>query len=317
MKRREFIAIIGGAAAWPVAVRAQQSKVPKLGVLVVANPEPFWTKFREGLRDLGYVDGENIQIEFRSAEGKPNLLPDLASDLVRLKVNIIVASSTLAVQAAKQATNEIPIVMAPAGDPVGTGLIASLSRPGGNVTGVSSTTAELAGKTLELIRDLLPSVSRVAVLANAADPFTKSFLEQIQLAAQTMGIDIQLFMLRAAEEFDTTFSKIDRQRADAVIIQPSLPHDRAIELALKHRLPAVSPRRAFAGEGGFMSYAPSPGLFRRVAVYVDKILKGSNPADLPVEQPTKFELVINLKTAKALGLTVPPSLLARADEVIE
>ena len=310
--------LIGGAAAWPLATRAQPTKVPRLGVLLVANREPFSRLFWEGLRELGYIDGQNIQIEFRSAEGKLNLLPELAAELVRLKVDIIVASETPSVQAAKRATNKIPIVMAPSGDPVGTGLIANLARPGGNVTGLSAATAELAGKSLELIREILPSASRVAALADPTNPFTKPFLEQIQIAAQTIGIKIEVIMVRGTEEFDAVFAEMDRKRIEAVIVQPTLPRGRIVDLVQKHRLPAVSGNRAFADAGGLMSYSASlADRYRNAAPYVDKILKGAKPADLPVQQPTKFELVINLKAAKALGLTVPPTLLARADEVIE
>ena len=319
MKRREFITLLGGAAVtWPLAVRAQQARVPRLGVLIVANPEPFASLLRKELRELGYVEGQSIHIEFRSADGKPNQLPILAAEFVGLKVDIIVANQTPAAQAAKQATNEIPIVMASAGDPVGTGLIASLARPGGNVTGLSGTTTELAGKILELIREMLPSSRRVGVLANPTDAFTKPFLEQIRVAAGTIGIEFGSFMIHRVEEFDAAFAEMNRQRVDVVIVQPSLPRQRALDLALKNRLPTVSPTRTFAAEGGLMSYAASiADQYRKAAIYVDKILKGERPADLPVEQPTKFELVINLKTAKALGLDIPPMLLARADEVIE
>ena len=257
-------------------------------------------------------------VEVRSAEGKPNFLPALAAKLVRLKVDIIVAFQTPAVQAAKQATNTIPIVMAPAGDPVGTGLVASLARPGGNVTGASSTTAEVAAKTLELIREIRPAARSVAVLANVADPFTKPLLEQIQSAGRLLGIEIRPAMVRGPEEFDAAFAEWVKARVDAVIIQPSLPRKRAIDLALKHRLLSASPTRLFVEAGGLISYAASPrDNSRKAATYVDKILKGAKPADLPVEQPTKFELVVNLKTAKALGLKIPETILFRADRVIE
>lgn len=319
MQRREFIALLGGAAAlWPLVARAQQSKVPRLGVLLVGNREPFSKLFWVGLRELGYIDGQNLQIEFRSAEGKLERLPELAAELVRLKVDIIIASETPSVQAAKRATNEIPIVMAPSGDPVGTGLIANLARPGGNITGLSAAAAELAGKSLELIREILPSVSRVAALADPTNPFTKPFLEQIQLAGRTIGVEIQAVMVRETEEFDVAFSEMERNRIEAVIVQPTLPRARIVDLVQKHRLPAVSGNRAFADAGGLMSYAGSlVDRYKNAAPYVDKILKGAKPADLPVQQPTRFELVINLKTAKALGLTIPPALLGRADEVIE
>jgi putative ABC transport system substrate-binding protein len=322
MSRRGMIgalAALGGAAAFrPVAARAQETKTPRIGVLIPANPEPWLREFRQGLRDLGYVEGRNIAIELRSADGRPNLLPDLAADLVRLKVDIIVASQTPAATAAKRATAEIPIVMAAAADPVGTGLIQSLARPGGNVTGLSGTTAEVAVKTLELIREMLPSARRVAVLANATDPFTRPFLDQLQSAGRTLNIEVRPVMVHEAEKLEASFAEIDRERPDAVIVQPSLPRAQAAALAVKRRLPVVSPTRAFGEEGGLMSYSASfSDAHRRAAVYIDKILKGARPADLPVEQPTRFELVVNLKTAKALGIEVPRTILERADEVIE
>ena len=238
---------------------------------------------------------------------------------MRLKVDVIVASQTPAVHAAKRATNQIPIIMAPAGDPVGTGLIASLARPGGNVSGLSANATEIAGKCLEIIREMLPKARRVAVLANSTDPFAKPFLEELQIATRTIGFDFQAIMIRGAEEFDVAFGQIDREQVAAVIIQPSLrPRMRTIDLARKYGLPSVSPTSAFIEEGGLMSYAASnTEQFREAAVYVDKILKGSKPADLPVQQPTKFELGINFKTAKELGLTLPPTLVARADMLIE
>jgi putative ABC transport system substrate-binding protein len=318
MRRREFITLVGGAVALPIAAQAQQINVPKLGILLVGNREPFSRLFHEGLREFGYVDGQNIEFVLRSAEGRLSLLPELAAELVRLKVDIIVASETPSVQAAKRATSQIPIVMAPSGDPVGTGLIASLARPGSNVTGLSAATAELAGKSLELIREIMPAASRVAALADPTNAFTKPFLEQINLAAKTVGVEIQVVMVRRTEEIGAAFAEMIGKRIDAVIVQPTLPRTPIIDQLQKHRLPAVSGNRAFADSGGLMSYAGSlADRYRNAAPYVDKILKGAKPADLPVQQPTKFELVINLKTAKALGLTVPPTLLARADEVIE
>jgi putative ABC transport system substrate-binding protein len=319
MKRRQLIRLLSSAAlAWPLAARSQQVRLPTIGVLLVGNLEPFWSQFREGLRDFGYVDGQNIKIEFRSGEGKLGILPDLAADLVRLKVDLIVASETPAVQAAKQVTSTIPIVMAPSGDPVGTGQVASLAKPGGNVTGLSAATAELAGKSLELLRELLPSVRRVAALADPTNPFTKPFLEQIKRAGQALSIEIDVHMVRGADEFEAAFAAMTSARVDAVIVQPTLPRKRAVELVLQHRLPAVSGNRAFADAGGLMSYAASlADRYREAAAYVDKILKGRNPGDLPVQQPTKFELVVNLKTATALGLTIPPNLLLRADELIK
>src|SRR5437868_13017569 len=321
MRRRKFIGLLGGAAAMrALAAQAQQPKMPTIGALVIGNinPEQFWREFRQGLRDLGYVEGQNIRFEFRSAEGHLERLPELAAELVRLKVDIIVTWFTPTDVAARQATDKIPIVMAETGDPIGTGLVASLPRPGGNVTGIASATAELAGKSVQLIRDMLPSARRVTVLANATDPFVKPFLEQVQLGGAATGTTINAVRISSNEEMETTFAGMEKDRPDAVIVQRSLPSKRAAELALEQRVPAVSVPRWFAEEGGLMSYCPKYAeLFHRAAAYVDKILKGAQPADLPVEQPTHFELVINMKTAKALGIDVPPTLLARADDVIE
>jgi putative ABC transport system substrate-binding protein len=322
MRRREFMSLFGAAAAvWPLAGRAQQpAKLPTVGALVIGStdPEQFWRDFRQGLRDLGYVEGQNIRFEFRSAQGQANRVPELAAELVRLKVDVIVTWFTPPTQAAKQATHEIPIVMADTGDPIGTGLVASLPRPGGNVTGIASVTAELAGKSVQLIRDMLPSARRVTALANATDPFSKPFLEQIKLGGEATGTTINPVRIGGNEELEAAFAAMEKDRPDAVIVQPSLPSKRAAELALKQRVPAVSVPRWFAEEGGLMSYSPRyADLFHKAAVYVDKILKGAHPADLPVEQPTHFELVINMKTAKALGLAIPETFVLRADEVIE
>ncbi len=320
MRRREAVALLGAtilAGALQRPTLAQRSR-PVIGVLLVGGREPFAGQFLDGLRELGYLDGQSIQLEWRSAEGKLNALPDLAAELVRQKVDIIVASETPAVHAAKRATTDIPIVMAPAGDPLGTGLVASLARPGGNVTGLSAATAELAGKSIEIVREILPSMRRVAALADPGNPFSKPFLEQIHLAARTAGVAVYVANVRAPEEFEAAFAEIERARAEAVIVQPTLPRQRPIELALRHRLPSASGNRAFPDGGGLLSYAASlADRHRNAAVYVDRILKGAKPADLPVQQPVKYELVINLKTAKALGLTVPATMLGRADEVIE
>jgi putative ABC transport system substrate-binding protein len=319
MRRRVFVILLGGAAAWPLAVLAQpRGRIPVIGYLIPANPEPVFGYFKEGLQKLGYVEGRNIHIEFRSAEGKSERLAGLAAELVRLNVDILVAAQTPAITAAKQATSQIPIVMAGAGDPVGTGLIASLARPGGNITGTSSTTAEVGGKLLELFREVLPSAKRVAVLVNATDPFGKPFLEQLQTAARTIKLEISPTMIRETSELSAAFPDMVKRRTDVVIVQPSLPRKTAAELSLKHRLPAVAPSGAFPDEGGLMSYSATVSdVHRETAVYVDKILKGAKPADLPVQQPTKFELVVNLKTAKALGITIPRTILLRADRVIE
>lgn len=318
--RRELIAALGGAVAWPHAVRAQQPKVPTIGALVIGNisPEEFWREFRQGLRDLGYIEGQNIRFEFRSAEGQIDRLPELAGELVRLKVDVIVTWFTPTAVAAAKATREIPIVMAETGDPIGTGLVKSLSQPGGNVTGIASVAAELAGKSVQLIRDMLPSARRVTALANVTDPFSNPFLKQIQLGGEATGTAIKPIKISNDEEFESAFVAMEKDRPDAIIVQPSLPSRRAAQLALQHHVPAVSVPRWFVDEGGLMSYsAIYADLFRKAAVYVDKILKGTQPADLPVEQPTRFELAINMKTANALGITVPPTLLSRADELIE
>lgn len=322
MRRREFLALLGGAvAARPFVARAQQQpRLPVVGVLVagIPDPKPFWTVFREALGDLGYVEGRNIQFEFRSAEGDRNRLDALAAELVRANVDIIVTWQTPTTTAAKRATDRIPIVMADSGDPVGTGLIASLARPGGNVTGMAGMTAELAGKSVEFIRDMLPSSTTIAALCNGPDPFSKPFLAQIELGGRTVGVAIKPMILAGSHELDAAFTTMRDERVDAVIVQPSLPANRTAELALGNRLPAVSVPRQFAEEGGLMSYSPRQDeIYRTAATYVDKILKGASPAEIPVEQPTKFELVLNLKTAKALGLTFPPRLLALAETVIE
>jgi putative ABC transport system substrate-binding protein len=320
MKRREFITLLSGAAAaWPFAARAQQPAVPVVGVLVQGTPppEPFLKALRDGLWDAGYTEGRNIQLEIRSAEGRADLLPEKAAELVRLKVDVIVAYQTPTATAAHRATSEIPIVMAGVGDPVGTGLIASLVRPGGNVTGTSAGGAEVAGKGLELIREVLPSARRIAVLANETDPFTRPYLAQLGAAARNLGMEMEAVMTRPAAALEPAFEIMTGNRADAVIIQGSLVRKEAVELALKHRLPSLA-TAGLARAGAMMSYSASfAELHRETAAYVDKILKGAKPADLPVAFPTKFELIINLKTAKAIGLEVPPALLARADEVIE
>ena len=319
MRRRTFITLLGSTAAWPLAALAQpRGRIPVVGYLIPINPEPVFGYFKEGLQKLGYVEGRNIHLELRSAEGKSERLAGLAAELVRLKVDILVAAQTPAITAAKQATDQIPIVMAGSADPVGTGLIASLARPGGNITGTTGTTAQMGSKTLELVRQIMPSAKRVAVLANATDPFTKSFLDQLQRAGRTLSLEISPIMIRETSEFGAAFPDMVKRRTDIVIVQPSLQRRIAAEMALKHRLPAVSPTGAFPDEGGLMSYSANlADMHGGAATYVDKILKGAKPADLPVQQPTKYELIVNLKTAKALGLTIPQSILLRADRVIE
>ncbi len=318
MRRREFFTLIGGAvASWPLAASAQQIKMPTLGILVVGDKEPFFSAFEEELRLLGYVPGQSIQIVFRGAEGQPGRLAPMASELVALNVDILIGVLTPAAMALKQASSTIPIVMY-SGDPVAVGLVASLARPGANITGMSSTTADLSGKNLELIREVLPSARRVAVLANGTDPFAKPFLAQLQSGADALGMELRSVMAGAIPEFDALFTEIMKWRPDAVVVQPSLQRRPIIELALRHGLALVAPSRAYTFDGGLMSYSSQvDDGYRAMAIYVDKILKGSKPADLPIQQPTKFVLAVNLKTAKALGLTVSSSLLARADEVIE
>jgi len=320
MNRRDVIALVAGAAALrPQFSAAQQAKVPTVGVLLVQSPgsEQFWRGLKEALRGLGYVEGRNIRFEYRSDEGQQNRLPELAAELVRLKVDVIVTWFTPAAHAAKDATRDIPIVMS-SGAAVETGLVASLARPGGNITGTSGMAAELDGKMVELVREMLPSAHRVAALANASDPFSKPFLKEIEMAGQATKTTIDAIRLRGPDELDAAFSALQKDRPDAVIVQPSLGLERPATLALQYRMPALEHFREFAEAGGLMSYSFDEGeIYRSTAVYVDKILKGAKPADLPVEQPTKFELIVNLKTAKALGLTVPQSFLGRADEVIE
>lgn len=317
VRRRGVIKLLAVAAAWPAAAWAQAKKKARLGVLVVSNPEPFVGLLKQRLRALGYVDGQDIQIEVRSAQGRLEQMPRLAADLVGLKPDILIGWQTPPVHALKQATTTIPIVMM-AGDPLGTGVITNLARPGGNITGVSATTALLGGKTLELIRELLPSAKRVAVLANASDPFTKPFLAQLEEGRRAAAMDTRSQLVGGPDQYAAAFAEFTKWRADALIVQPSLPRDAAIRLALQHGLPAISPSSVFPEAGGLMSYAAGVApLYGEVASYVDRILKGAKPGDLPVQQPTTFELVINLKTAKALGVAVPRSLLLRADKVIE
>ena len=318
MRRRAFITLLGCAAALRPLESAAQSKIPVIGVLDGGDPAPLLTEFRRGLRDLGYIEGQNIEIEVRSAAGKPELLRSLADDLVARNVDLIVTRLTPAAQAAKAATQTIPIVMAPAGAPVETGLIASLARPGGNVTGVSLVTAEVSGKRLELIREMLPAARRLAVLVNATDPFAKPFLAETEHAAPMLGLEITPILVGDSQDLAAAFASVARMPADAALLQGSLPNKSAAEEALKQHLPLFGTNRPTVDAGALLSYAGQiEEAYSQAAVFVDKILKGTKPADLPVQESTKFELVINLKTAKTLGITVPQSLLARADEVIE
>jgi putative tryptophan/tyrosine transport system substrate-binding protein len=317
-RRREFITLLGGAAmAWPLAASAQQTRVYTLGVLTLPNPEPLLQALREGLRDQGYIEGGNLHLEIRSAAGRPDLQLEKAIELVRLKVDLIVTFFTPAALAAKQATRDIPIVMAGAGDPVETGLVASLARPGGNITGQSSGGAEVAGKSVELIRELVPSARRVGVLADESDPFAKPYVAQIGQAARSVGMEVEPIIIRPGQPLEAAFETLTSKRVDGLLIQGSIAREEMLDLAIKYRLPALTSIR-LGQLGALMSYGSDYfALARQSAVYVDKILKGAKPADLPVAFPTKFLLIINLKTAKALGLEVPPTLIARADEVIE
>jgi len=325
--RRAFIGTLaGGLLAAPFVAEAQQAaKVPRIGYLAL-NPTPhFQEAFRQGLRDLGYVEGRNLVIEDRDAEGKRERLPALAAELVALKVDVIVASGTPAALATKQATRSLPIVFTAVGDPVTSRLVTSLARPGGNVTGLSVLAPELVGKCLEQLKQAIPAVSRVAVLWHPGamgERTDKDMLKRAEVAAQALGVRLQVLEARGPADFDRAFSEMTRARADALTVLTSSmlfgERRRLVDLSAKNRLPAVYPWREGVDAGGLMAYGPDlADLLRRAATYVDKILKGAKPGDLPVEQPTKFDLVINLKTAKALGLTIPPSLLQRADQVIE
>jgi len=329
MDRRAFIGTLaGGLLTAPLAAEAQQAaRAARIGYLVpnLAQAPHLLEAFRQGLRHLGYVEGRDVVIEYRDAGGTIERFPVLAAELVALKVDVIVAPSTPATLAAKQATRTIPIVFIGAGDPVTSGLVASLARPGGNVTGLSVLSTELTGKWLELLKQAVPGVSRVAALwqPGAMDERTdKDMQKGAEVAAQALGVRLQFVEARGPADFDRAFSDMTRERAGALTVRPApmfiSERRRLVDLAAKNRLPAVYAWREFVDAGGLMSYGPNAAdMYRRAATYVDKILKGTKPADLPVEQPTKFELVINLRTAKALGLTIPQSVLGRADEIIQ
>ncbi len=330
VQRRDFLIAAGALLAAPLVAEAQQAaKVARIGYQsnrLGAYPH-LQEAFRQGLRDLGYVEGRNLVIEYRDAEGTVERLPALAAELVALKVDVIVtaAGSTSVPLAAKQATRTLPIVFASAADPVASGLVTSLARPGGNVTGLSSLNAELVGKRLELLTQAVPGVGQVAVLwlpGALGERTDKEMLTGLEVAARGLGVRLQFVEARGPADFDRAFSAMTKARAGALSVLPSnvfiREHRRLVDLAAKNRLPAVYSAREYVDAGGLMSYGANPtDSSRRAATYVDKILKGAKPGDLPVEQPTKFELVINLKTAKALGLTIPQSLLQRADQVIE
>jgi putative ABC transport system substrate-binding protein len=327
--RRTFLTGTGAALfATPFAAEAQQAaKIARIGFLatnLAATPH-LPEAFLQGLRDLGYVEGRNVVIEYRDAEGKPERLPALAAELVALKVDVIVTGGTPQALAAKQATRTLPIVFASAPDPVESGLVTSLARPGGNVTGLSALAQELVGKRLEQLKHAVPGVSRVAVLWQPGafgERTERDMLKEAEVAARALGVRLHFVEARGPEDFDRAFSEMTRARAGALAVSSGsmfiIERRRLVDLAAKNRLPALYPTRESVDAGGLMSYGPNlADAFRRAATYVDKILKGAKPGDLPVEQPTKFELVINLKTAKALGLTIPPSLLGRADQVIQ
>jgi putative tryptophan/tyrosine transport system substrate-binding protein len=319
MKRRGFVALVSFAALWSLATRAQQpDRTRRIGFL---GNELRLQKMKQGLADLGYVEGRDFVVEYRSGD-RANWLSGFAAELVALKVEVIVVTGSQAAHAAQQATRSIPIVMTGSSDPVGTGLVASLARPGGNITGLSLQSPELSGKRLGLLKDIVADLSLVAVLSNPDDPPVVFSLRETRVAAQALGIELQFVEARRPEDFDSAFASLTKIQPGALVVLPAsimTRHaERIAKLALNSRMPAISYFREFPAAGGLMSYGPNLGdLSRRAAFYVDKILKGIKPANLPVEQPTKFELVINLTTAKALGLTVPSTILAGADEVIE
>jgi putative tryptophan/tyrosine transport system substrate-binding protein len=325
MRRRTFIAVLGGAAAWPMVARAQQARyVPIIGYVAPTNPlipSRSTGAFLQRLRELGWIDGQTITIESRWAAGRPERLDEIAAELVRLKVDLIVTSSTNDSIVMKQVAPQIPMVFAVSGDPVGFGLVASLARPGGNVTGLSIQSPDSAGKRVQLLREIVPGLHRLAILGNPSSPNVMLEVGDAQAAARTFGLDVTTSEIRQTADVNSTFELL-KSRADAlfVVADPLVNTNRILigTLALGARLPTMCAFRELVEAGCLMSYGPNlPDLYRRAAEFADKILRGAKPADIPVEQPTKFELVINLKTAKALGIMVPPVVLARADEVIE
>jgi putative ABC transport system substrate-binding protein len=327
MRRRQFITLLGGAAAtWPLAARAQQpAKIPRIGFLgnsTATMEANLIGPLRDGLRELGYEEGRNVIIEFRWADGKYDQFPALVAELLAAKVDVIITAGTPATLAIKKATSTVPLVFIAVGDPVGTGVVPNLGRPGGNITGLSSIAPDLEGKRLELLREVVPKLSHVAFFLNPANAFHTASMRQARVAAQSLGIKLQPMEVNKSEQLDGAFASIVKEKPDALLILADrvFLHNRKrmMEFAIQQRLPSVNAYRELVEAGGLISYGPSyEDMHRRAAVYVDKILKGTKPADLPIEQPTKFTLLINLKTAKTLGLTVPPTLVARADELIE
>jgi putative ABC transport system substrate-binding protein len=327
MRRRQFITLLGGAAAtWPLAARAQQpAKIPRIGFLgnsTATMEANLIGPLRDGLRELGYEEGRNVIIEFRWADGKYDQFPALVAELLAAKVDVIITAGTPATLAIKKATSTVPLVYIAVGDPVGTGVVPNLGRPGGNITGLSSIAPDLEGKRLELLREVVPKLSHVAFFLNPANAFHTASMRQARVAAQSLGIKLQPMEVNKSEQLDGAFASIVKEKPDALLILADrvFLHNRKrmMEFAIQQRLPSVNAYRELVEAGGLISYGPSyEDMHRRAAVYVDKILKGTKPADLPIEQPTKFTLLINLKTAKTLGLTVPPTLVARADELIE
>ena len=330
MRRRDFIkAIAASAAAWPLTARAQQSPstVRRIGILLpesksAAEARGLLEAFRQGLKEMGWVEGQNIAFEYRSADNKEDALPKIAVGLVQLRLDAILAEGTAAIQAAKDATQSIPIVMASSNDPVASRLIATLNQPGGNVTGLSLQSSELAGKRVQLLTEIVAKLARLAVLSNPTNPSHALAVQQMRSAAQSFGVGFAVVEASAPDKFDSAFATITTLGADSLVVLPDGmffgQHRRLVELTAASHLPALFPEREVVEAGGLIAYGPSlPASFRRAAAYIDKILRGTKPGDIPVEQPTKFELVINLTTAKALGLTVPPALQARADEMIE
>jgi putative tryptophan/tyrosine transport system substrate-binding protein len=325
MRRRDFVTLLTGAAAWPLTARAQSKKTPRLcfltfdpGTLETTRFKPFF----QALRDLGYVDGQTITIDYLSANSQGERFPNLAADCVRLKADVIVVTTTPAAKAAKAATDSIPIIMYPLGDPVVTGLVASLNRPEGNVTGLTFMASGIAAKRLELLKEVVPKISRVLVLSYRVDPISASQLEELESAASSLRVKLLISDIRSADDIPAAFDAGVREGVEGVLTTAesifAAQGKRVVQLALEHKLPGMYPYRLMVDAGGLMAFDSYTSSFQaRTATYVDKILKGAKTSDLPIERPTKFELIINMTTAKALGLTIPPSLIVRADELIE